>query len=154
MQPRIKMGLSVGAIGLALNVCVAGFIGLCGPIISLLAGGAAGYFAVQQEKPSTKNEGAKAGAMAGGIAGALVIIGQVIGGVGALAIMQVSGTQLPFGEVPALSGDPSGMIGYYLGGLGTGICLGIVGAVLAAGVGAGVGYMSTQEQAPTSAPME
>ena len=35
MQPRIKMGLAIGAVGLALNVCVAGFIGLCGPLVSL-----------------------------------------------------------------------------------------------------------------------
>ena len=41
MQPRIKMGLAIGAVGLALNVCVAGFIGLCGPLVSLLAGGLA-----------------------------------------------------------------------------------------------------------------
>ena len=49
MQPRIKMGLIVGVIGLALNVCVSGFIGLCGPLVSLLAGGLAGFLAAQQE---------------------------------------------------------------------------------------------------------
>ncbi len=152
MQPRIKMGLVVGVIGLAINVCVAGFIGLCGPIVSLLAGGVAGFLAAQQEKLSTKNEGAKAGAISGGIAGALVIIGQVIGGVVALAIMQASGNQLPFGTIPS-SGDTANTVIYYISGIGTGLCFGIVGAALAAGAGASAGYLATPDQPPASSSM-
>jgi len=155
MQPRIRMGLIVGVIGLALNICVAGFIGFCGPFLSLLAGGAAGFFAAQQEKLPTKSDGAKAGATAGAIAGALIIIGQVLGGIAALAYMQASGAQVPFGSVPSLSGsDPSVLIGYYAGGVGTALCFGIVGAALAAGVGAGAGYIATQDQPAPSAPMQ
>jgi hypothetical protein len=153
MQPRIKLGLSIGGIGLVLNICVAGFIGLCGPVVSLLSGGIAGYLTAQQEKLPTKSDGAKAGAVSGGIAGALVIIGQIIGGLGALAVMQFSGTQLPFGQVPSASGEVASSVAYYIGGLGTGICIGIVGALLAAGVGAGAGYMGTQEQASVPPPM-
>ena len=89
------------------------FIGICGPLVSLLAGGVAGFLAAQQEKLPTKNDGAKAGAMAGGIAGALVIIGQIIGGISALAIMQATGAQLPFGTIPS-TGDPSGMVIYQM----------------------------------------
>ena len=69
MQPRMRMGLIVGVIGLALNVCVSGFIGLCGPLVSLIAGAVAGFFAAQQEKLGTKGEGARAGAIAGAVAG-------------------------------------------------------------------------------------
>ena len=152
MQPRIKMGLVVGAIGLAINVCVAGFVGLCGPIVSLLAGGVAGFLAAQQEKLPTKSEGAKAGAISGGIAGALVIIGQVLGGIAALAFMQASGMQFPFGQIPTTA-DSSGMLVYYASGVGTGLCFGIIGAVLAAAVGAGAGYMATPEQPPASSSM-
>lgn len=153
MQPRIKMGLIVGIIGLAINVCVSGFIGLCGPGVSLLAGGIAGYLAAQQERLPTKSDGAKAGAVAGGITGALIIVGQVLGGIGALVYFQVSGTQVPFGTVPSASSDPSLLIGYYLGGIGTGLCFGVVGALLAAGVGAGAGYMATRDQPPASSSM-
>jgi hypothetical protein len=151
MQPRIKMGLVVGVIGLALNVCVAGFIGFCGPFVSLLAGGLAGFLAAQQEKLATKSEGAKAGAISGGLAGALIIIGQVLGGIAALAFMQSNGTQLPFGTIPDVS-DTAGMVGFYAGGIGTGLCFGIIGALLAAGAGAGAGYMATPEtpQPPAS----
>ena len=149
MQPRIKMGLAIGAIGLALNICVSGFIGLCGPLVSLIAGAAAGFFAAQQEKLPTKNEGAKAGAIAGGIAGALVIIGQVIGGIGALALMQANGTQVRFGTIPA-TGDSTGMLIFYASGIGTGLCFGIIGAILAAGAGAGTGYMATPDQPPAT----
>ena len=152
MQPRIKMGLVVGAIGLAINVCVAGFVGLCGPIVSLLAGGVAGFLAAQQEKLPTKSEGAKAGAISGAIAGALVIIGQVLGGIAALAFMQASGMQVPFGQIPTTA-DSSGMLVYYASGVGTGLCFGIIGAVLAAAVGAGAGYMATPEQPPASSSM-
>ena len=152
MQPRIKMGLVVGAIGLAINVCVAGFVGLCGPIVSLLAGGVAGFLAAQQEKLPTKSEGAKAGAISGGIAGALVIIGQVLGVIAALAFMQASGMHFPFGQIPTTA-DSSGMLVYYASGVGTGLCFGIIGAVLAAAVGAGAGYMATPEQPPASSSM-
>jgi hypothetical protein len=152
MQPRIKMGLAVGAIGLALNICVSGFMGICGPLVSLLAGGAAGYLAAQQEKLSTKNDGAKAGAIAGGIAGVLVIVGQVIGAIAALAILQATGMQLPFGQMPS-SSNPSEMLIFYASGIGTGLCFGIVGAVLAAGAGAGAGYMGTPDQLPPALPM-
>lgn len=50
MQPRVRIGLIVGAIGLVLNICVAGFVGFCGPFFSLLAGGIAGFLTAQQEK--------------------------------------------------------------------------------------------------------
>jgi hypothetical protein len=150
MQPRIRIGLIVGVIGLVLNICVAGFIGICGPFFSLIAGAIAGFLAAQQEKPFTKKEGARAGATAGGIAGALIIIGQILGGIGALAYMQSTGTQTPFGQMPDL-GDPATSIGFYAGGVGTALCFGIVGALLAAGAGAGAGYLATSDQ-PTMPP--
>jgi len=146
MQARTRIGLIVGVIGLVLNICVAGFLGLCGPVLSLIAGGIAGFFAVRQEKPLTKNEGARAGATAGGIAGGLIILGQLLGGLGALVYLQSSGIPTIFGQVPNLSGDPAAQIGFYAGGLGTALCFGIVGALLAAGAGAGVGYLSTTDQ--------
>lgn len=107
MQPRTRIGLIVGVIGLVLNICVAGFVGFCGPFLSLVAGGIAGYFATKQEKPLTKNAGTRVGATAGGIAGGLIILGQIIGGLGALAYMQSSGATTPFGQLPDLSGDPA-----------------------------------------------
>ncbi|HLO16067.1 MAG TPA: hypothetical protein VK206_14640 [Anaerolineales bacterium] len=146
MQARTRTGLIVGVIGLVLNICVAGFIGFCGPGLSLIAGAIAGFLAAQQEKPATKNEGARAGAIAGGIAGTLIILGQIIGGIGALFYMQSSGTSTPFGQVPSLSGDPSTQVIYYATGAGTALCFGIIGALLAAGAGAGTGYLSTSER--------
>jgi hypothetical protein len=110
----------------------------------------AGFLAAKQENPVTKGDGAKAGAISGAIAGALVLIGQVIGAVGALALIQFTGTQLPFGQVPPPSADASQQAIYYLSGMGTGICFGLIGTGLAALVGAGAGYMGTPEtpQAP------
>jgi hypothetical protein len=146
MQPRIRIGLIVGAIGLVLNICVSGFLGFCGPVVSLIAGAVAGFFAAQQERLATKNEGARAGATAGGIAGGLIILGQMIGGVGALFFMQSSGIESPFGQIPSVSGDATTQIAYYAGGLGTAVCFGLIGALLAAGAGAGAGYLGTSDQ--------
>lgn len=145
MQPRIKLGLSIGAIGLVLNVCVSTAIGLCGPIVSIVAGATAGFLTAQQEKLPSKADGARAGAIAGGIAGGLVIIGQLIGSVLALVLLHTSDLPLTVGEVPA-AGDLPSTITYYVAGLGTGVCIGLVGALLAAGAGAGSGYVGTSEQ--------
>lgn len=154
MQPRVRIGLIVGAIGLVLNICASGLFGVCGPLLSLIAGGVAGYFAVQREKPTVKQEGRRVGATSGGIAGGLMILGQIIGGIGALFYIQSTGGATPFGTVPPLSGDPAALAGFYLGGLGTGVCFGIIGALLAAGAGAGVGYFTTQDQPAAPPPQE
>jgi len=146
MQARTRIGLIVGAIALILNICVAGFLGFCGPVVSLIAGGIAGFFAVQQEKPGTKNAGARAGATAGGIAGGLIILGQLLGAIGALFFVQISGAQSPFGQVPSMGSEPTGQVIYYATGIGTALCFGIVGALLAAGAGAGAGYLATSDQ--------
>jgi hypothetical protein len=76
----------------------------------------------------------------------LIIFGQLIGGVGALFYLQSTGTQLPFGSIPDTSSDSSIQLIYYLSGAGTAICFGIVGALLAAGAGAGTGYLGTPDQ--------
>ena len=145
MQPRTRIGLIVGAIGLLLNICVATLAGFCGPVLSLVAGGIAGYLATHREKPYTKKEGARAGATAGGIAGGLIIVGQILGGIGALALMQTTGMQPPFGQIPAPSSDPGMQLIFYGSGVGAALCFGIIGALLAAGAGAGAGYITTQD---------
>ena len=146
MKPRIRMGLIVGAAGLFLNICISGLMGICGPFVSLLAGGVAGYLASQQEKTANKSEGGKVGAISGSISGALVSIGQLIGGVIALSFIQMSGIQSPIGQVPSVDSAPVEIATYYLSGLGTGVCFGLIGIVFAAGAGAAAGYLSAKEQ--------
>lgn len=146
MQPKVKVGLLVGVIGLVLNVCVAGAFGICGPAVSLIAGALAGFFTARQEHPATKGAGAQSGAISALIAGALVLVGQVFGAVGALALVQFSGIKLAFGQVPPPSASPSVQAIYYLSGLGTGLCFGLVGLVMAAMAGAGTGYLGTSDQ--------
>jgi len=150
MQPRIRMGLIVGVIGLAINICVSGFIGLCGPFAALIAGGIAGYFAANQEKLGTKSDGAKAGAVAGAITGGLMIIGQLIGGVIALTVQQNTGT-VPL--IGAPGSDVTSQVGFYVGGLFSGVCIGLFGTLLAAGGGAGAGYLGTPDQPPAAPEM-
>jgi hypothetical protein len=143
VKPRVKYGLIVGIIGLMLNACVSAALGLCGPLLALLAGGAAGFLAAQGERASSQTDGARLGAVAGGIAGALTLIGQLLGGVGMLVLFQRSGLSLPFGTIPDPSADASRQLMYYISGLGLGTCLGLTGVVLAALGGAGAGYLGT-----------
>jgi hypothetical protein len=146
MQPRTRIGLIVGVIGLVLTSCVATFAGFCGPFVSLLAGGVAGFLAAQQEKPPVKGDGARIGAISGGIAGGLIILGQVIGAVAALVLVQNAGVEVPFGQVPPPSSDPGTQMVFYGSGMVTGLCFGVVGALLAAGAGAGAGYFATPDR--------
>ena len=148
MKPRIKFGLIAGAVGLVLNVCVAAALGLCGPVTGLLAGGVAGFLAAQQEKAASKGDGARLGAVSGGIAGALVLVGQLIGGISALAYIQYSGMPLPFGQAPDLSDNAATQLAYYLSGLGTGMCIGIGDIIAAAIAGAVGGYFGTPTPVP------
>ncbi len=148
MKPRIKVGLLVGAIGLVLNICVAGFMGICGPFVSLIGGALAGFFTARQEHPLVKGDGAKAGAIAGAIAGGIIVIGQIIGGVIALAFVQFNGKSI-FGAVPPPTADASQQVIYYVTGMFTGLCFGLVGAVLAALAGAAAGYFGSPDQPPS-----
>ncbi|MDE3088436.1 MAG: hypothetical protein KGJ80_03480 [Chloroflexota bacterium] len=144
MSPRVRWGLIIGVIALVFNICVSLLFGICGPLVGLIAGALAGFFAAREEKPPVKGDGAKAGAVSGAIAGVLVLVGQLIGGVGALIFFGSAAMQA-FGVSP---GQPGGTTSatFWLAGLGTGLCFGIVDIALAAGVGALAGYLA----APTA----
>lgn len=140
MRPYIRIGLIAGGIGLVLNSCLAAAMGLCGPFLALAAGAIAGFLASRAENPTARAEGARLGAISGGITGALVFIGQIIGAVGILLILQLTGMQMPFGTVPPTGSDPASQAAYYVSGLGVGVCFGVVGILTAALGGAGAGY--------------
>jgi len=146
MKPRYKYGLIFGLAGLVLNVCVAAAMGICGPVVSLLASGLAAFLAAREEKAPTKGAGASLGVVTGLIAGALVLLGQILGGVGILAFIQKSGMQVITGMVPTTGSDPSTQALYYGSGLITVLCIGLVGVSLAAGVGALFGYLGTPQK--------
>ena len=148
MKARYKVGLAVGLVGLVLNVCISAAMGICGPVVSLLAGAVAGFLTARQEKAATKSSGAQAGAISGLVAGALIIIGQMTGGMGALAYLQASGTKIAFGTIPSPSADMNEQLIYYVSGLGTGVCFGLIGAVLSALAGAGTGFLGTPDPEP------
>ena len=100
MQPRIGLGLITGVILLVINAGYFAFavsypsenqsyemtsafsflffLCLGSPVLSLIAGGAAGLLSARLENRSTRKDGARSGVTAGGIAGALSLIGQII----------------------------------------------------------------------------
>lgn len=151
MAPRYRFGLLIGLVGLFLNICISGLFGLCGPFASLIAGGVAGFMTARSEQPAVKADGARAGAVSGSIAGALVLFGQLCGGLGALALLQFSGTPTFGGAAPPPDADIALQLTYYGAGFGTALCFGIFGVVLAAIAGAGAGFLATPDQ-PASYP--
>jgi hypothetical protein len=158
MKPFLKFGLIVGGLAMLVVIPVAALFGICVPLIAAIAGAAAGYLAVSSDKTLPKADGVKTGAMAGGISGACTLIGQVIGGVAVMVIVQVTGTKLAFGSVPSASSEPIELITYYAAGVGTVCCLGIVGLALGAGAGALAGLLvsrkgSTPAATPPPAPL-
>ncbi|HDD24595.1 MAG TPA: hypothetical protein ENF52_04060 [Chloroflexi bacterium] len=155
MKTYLKMGLIVGLIGLVLNVCVAVVFGLCGPLVAIIVGAAAGLLTVQQEKTTlaAKSDGAREGALSAGIAGALVLIGQVLGAIGALILIQNSNVPALWGNVPTPSAEVTNQAMYYLGGMATGVCFGLVDVVLSVLTGALAGYLGTPIQ-PVSPTIE
>ncbi len=155
MKARVKVGLLVGAIGFVLNLCVASLFGICGPGVSLIAGAFAGFFASRQEKPALKSDGAKAGGIAGLIAGGIVLVGQVIAAVIALAFIQYQQVKPLIGAVPSFSAEPGQQAIYYVSGIFTGLCFGVVGVIFSALAGAGTGFLGTPDAAPqVSSPVE
>jgi hypothetical protein len=79
------------------------------------------------------------------MAGAIVLVGQLIGGIISLTIVQSAGTGTIFGAPPA-SGSTDQLV-YYASGLGVGLCIGLFGVALAALGGAAGGYVGTSSEA-------
>jgi hypothetical protein len=152
MSPRIKIGLIVGAISLVLTTGMSLLVGLCGPVVSLVAGALAGYFTVKQESPASKSDGGKIGAIAGVITGAMGLIGQLIGSILALTIMP--SLMKLVGNTTFLNPSSAGEPGYWLGGLGTGFCIGLGGIVFSVLAGLGAGYISAQDKPAVAPPAE
>jgi hypothetical protein len=143
VSAKVKYGLIAGGIALVLNICISTLFGICGPGVALIAGVAAGLLAVREE-----GGGARTGLIAGAIAGALVLVAQIIAGLGALILFQSTGMGQDFGLTPQLESQ----IGYWAGGLGAGLCFGIVDVALAAGGGAGAAALAGGKSEPQENP--
>src|SRR6185369_10751963 len=101
------------------------------------AGVGAGYLAGVFDKPADQGSAAKSGASAGAIGGAGALIGQIIGGMGAVAIQgPQAGAEImrQFG-VP-VDTSSAGTAGFYIGAFLYTCCFGLVSVALMAGLGA------------------
>ncbi|GAB4128236.1 MAG: hypothetical protein Fur005_44050 [Roseiflexaceae bacterium] len=147
MAPRIRYGLIVGGIGLVINALISVLVGICGPFVTMLAGALAGWLATRSGGEAIRSKQTTNGAIAGAITGSLMMIGQIIGGIAAIMLIQAMGSQPLFGSLPSNDAE---QVGYVVGGVIAGFCFGIFGIMLGAGAGAGVGYLTWK--APTPAP--
>ena len=146
MTPRIRLGLIVGAVSLIVTACVSTVMGICGPGVSLIAGAVAGFLTGRQESFPSQGEGAQAGAISGAIAGGVTLIGQFLGGIATLTVAPALFESLGTSLYTGVSDD----VVYWLAGIGTALCFGLVGVVLSALAGAAGGYFGAQPQAPSN----
>lgn len=144
MKPEIRYGLICGLGGLLVNLLLSTYLAFCTPLVSLLAGALAGYLAARQADLPLQRMGARTGAWAGGLAGIITFLGQLLAGLLAWLIYQPIGDDNPFLYTPT-SNDPLLLRAlFFSSGLGLVACFGLLGAVLAALAGAGLGYFTTQ----------
>ena len=138
MKPSIRVGLTVGVIGLALVVVGSAFSGLCSLILPILVYAIAGYSSIDSKKVISKGNGARYGAIAGAVSGGIVSHAQIL-------IQAILSTMINYS--PAFSGlyiapspfNTTERIFFYLIGLFWAIVIGgIVGGV--------VGYLGTSQK--------
>lgn len=153
MKRRVRIGLIVGAIAFPITIIVAAFLGVCAPFVALIGGAAVGFLASQSDEPPSRREGLRFGVTGGLIVGAVMLAAQIIGTLGALIVFQVSGLTPLAGSIPPPSAEPSVQLVYYLSGIGTGACIGLLDIVAAAGGGAAGGYLGAgiEEADPVAA---
>jgi hypothetical protein len=130
MLAKARIGFVVGIIGLLLSGLISGFSGITGTILSLVAGGMAGFMATRRGMFLSRSEGARVGALAGGIAGGVVLIGQVIGAMA--RVFSVSSSQGMLVQITSV-----------LLGVGISFLLVVILALIAAVIGAAVAYFVT-----------
>lgn len=147
------IGLIAGSIGGLINLFLSVMIGFCGPFWALAVGAVAGYLAGRSAGLGPQRAAVEAGAVAGGVSGAIVLISQIIAAVSAVFLVSFisPGAQIFGGRVPDLvhASSPE-LVGAAIGGLGVGFCFGLLGAILSAAAGAGMGYAAHAMQPRTS----
>lgn len=153
MKPRVKYGLVVGVIALIMNVFVSFMFGFCGPVLTLIAGAIAAFLTTREETAANQSDGALYGGIAGLIAGAFTLIGQVIASIGALLLVTTMDIPPIIGTLPDPS-DAAQQTIFWVSGVTTGVCFGLVGLVLGALAGAAVGYLSSKESTAVSPPAD
>ncbi|HMO59529.1 MAG TPA: hypothetical protein PKC19_19410 [Roseiflexaceae bacterium] len=143
MNPAIRNGLLVGGIGILINAAMSALLGFCGPFVTLIAGGVAGLLTARALAQTPRSPVATQGAVAGALTGGLMLIGQMIGAVGAVMIIQASGSPLLIGDASDI-GTPA----FRVGAIGIAICFGIVGIIFGALAGAGAAYLAWRNPEP------
>ncbi len=152
MNAKVRYGLLVGGVGAFVNLGVSTLLGFCGPITTLIAGGLAGWLTIRKLSGVTRAEGAAQGAMAGAVAGSLMLIGQVLGAIGALLIMQAMAIDPAVERMPTSNIE---QVSFWIGGLGVGVCFGVIGLVLGSGAGAAtaaLGWSASESNTSTLMP--
>lgn len=155
MRKPWVIGLIAGVVGGLINLFVSVLMGICGPFWALAVGAVAGYLAGRSAGIAPRRAAVEAGAVAGGISGALLLVSQIIAAVGAILLMSYTrpGAQVFGGRIPDLAHATSPeLVGVAIGGLGVGFCFGLLGAILSAAAGAGMGYAAhaMQPRTPTA----
>jgi hypothetical protein len=147
--PRIKYGLLAGCAGLLLTSLSSYLFGICGTLVGLLAGSAAGFLTSRKENELTPQAASRAGMVSGSVAGILVLLGQLIGTAISIAVMQNEQLSLIMQVQPAGTSLQSVQGFYWSSGLGFGFCLGLTGLVFSVLAGGAVSYLISRRNLPS-----
>jgi len=150
MRPEVKYGLILGIASFFITFIMASIAGVCGPFGSIAAGAVAGYLAAKEAQPN-KTRSTKIGGSAGGLAGVFGTVGQLIATIVTLSLLpSMLDDSTPLGAIVTESAAATPAL-FWISGMGTGLCFGIVGVLFAAGAGAGIAYMTSDN---TSGPTQ
>lgn len=143
MRVWLRYGLLCGAGGILLDLALTPWMAFCTPLVSLSAGGLAGYLAARRADLPTQGMGARLGARAGGFAGVLILGGQLLASLLVYFIYQPGGFSNPLVYTP-VPGDPFWLQAFYFSaGFGLVVAFSATGALLALMAGAALGYFAS-----------
>ncbi len=132
-----KSGIILAVVALVIAVGLTLLSPICPPCAALFLGLGAGFLAGVFDKPQDNNESAKIGAIAGGIGGVGALLGQFAGaGLNAWLVGPEKAAQI-MEQLGVDAGGQAGFgSGYWIGIVGSAVCVGLLDVALMAGFGA------------------
>ncbi|MFN8472330.1 MAG: hypothetical protein U0822_09080 [Anaerolineae bacterium] len=136
----MKAGIIFGLLALGLGASMTMISPVCLPPFALLLGLGAGYVGGFFDRPTDSRAALRAGAWAGLIAGVFMVIGQVLGTVGAATFLGPTRSALIMRSMGVPSFTPPGASFGFVGGLiGMLLIVGLVNVLVTGGAGAAGG---------------
>ncbi len=131
-----KSGMILAALSLFVAAGATLISPVCAPCAALFLGLGAGYLAGVFDKAPSNNAASKAGAIGGALAGIGALLGQVLGTVINATLVSPETIQKIYQNFGLPSAGPGFSQSYWVGLVGSAICLSVLDVLVMAGTGA------------------